>query len=76
MSTNRITHVHQEVQYGSGFFEGIAAEDTANLGSGLTIKAQEFGVAIRSEGFEGVDGILGCELSCDPTCAKTDLHFS
>ncbi len=38
---------------------GTEFTDTVALGSGLTIKAQSIGVASRSQGFDGVDGILG-----------------
>ncbi|TCD68311.1 hypothetical protein EIP91_011170 [Steccherinum ochraceum] len=47
------------VTYGSGDFSGTEFTDTVTLGSGLTIKAQSIGVASRSDGFQGVDGILG-----------------
>lgn len=38
---------------------GTEFTDTVALGGGLTIKAQSIGVASRSTGFDGVDGILG-----------------
>lgn len=33
--------------------------DTVTLGSGLMITSQSIGVASQSEGFDGVDGVLG-----------------
>ncbi|KAG2124020.1 aspartic peptidase domain-containing protein [Suillus clintonianus] len=47
------------VSYGSGSFSGTEYTDTVTLGSGLTITQQSIGVASRSTGFTGVDGILG-----------------
>ncbi|KIP11123.1 hypothetical protein PHLGIDRAFT_64293 [Phlebiopsis gigantea 11061_1 CR5-6] len=47
------------VTYGSGDFSGTEFTDTVTLGSGLTITAQSIGVASTSDGFDGVDGILG-----------------
>ncbi|KAJ3529152.1 hypothetical protein NM688_g7891 [Phlebia brevispora] len=47
------------VTYGSGDFSGTEFTDTVTLGPGLTITAQSIGVASESEGFEGVDGIIG-----------------
>ncbi|KAI0783297.1 aspartic peptidase A1 [Abortiporus biennis] len=47
------------VTYGSGDFSGTEFTDTVSLGSGLSIKSQSIGVASRSDGFDGVDGILG-----------------
>lgn len=38
---------------------GTEFTDTVTLGNGLTIKSQSIGVASRSQGFDGVDGILG-----------------
>ncbi|KAG0707572.1 aspartic peptidase domain-containing protein [Suillus ampliporus] len=46
------------VSYGSGSFSGTEYTDTVTLG-GLTITAQSIGVASKSTGFTGVDGILG-----------------
>ncbi|KAK7695039.1 hypothetical protein QCA50_002227 [Cerrena zonata] len=53
-TTNRVS-----VTYGSGSFSGNEFTDTVSLGSGLTITRQSIGVATRSTGFSGVDGILG-----------------
>jgi hypothetical protein len=47
------------VTYGSGSFSGTEYLDTVTLGTGLTITSQSIGVAARSTGFTGVDGILG-----------------
>ena len=37
----------------------LLVTDTVTLGPGLVIEQQQIGVAIISQGFEGVDGILG-----------------
>ncbi|KLO15024.1 aspartic protease [Schizopora paradoxa] len=58
-STSVQTKDKVAVQYGSGSFSGTEFTDTVSLGTGLSIKAQSIGVASKSEGFEGVDGILG-----------------
>ncbi|KAI0672095.1 aspartic peptidase domain-containing protein [Trametes maxima] len=47
------------VAYGSGYFGGQEWIDTVTLAEGLTISNQSFGVAVTSNGFEGLDGILG-----------------
>ncbi|KAL5518792.1 hypothetical protein ACEPAH_475 [Sanghuangporus vaninii] len=47
------------VTYGSGSFSGTEFTDTVSLGNGLTIPKQSIGVASTSQGFDGVDGILG-----------------
>jgi cathepsin E len=51
--------IWQSVTYGSGSFSGTEFTDTVSLGSGLTVTKQSIGVASRSTGFDGVDGILG-----------------
>ena len=38
---------------------GTEFTDTVSLGSGLTITKQSIGVASSSQGFAGVDGIIG-----------------
>ncbi|TFK89412.1 acid protease [Polyporus arcularius HHB13444] len=48
-----------EVVYGSGFVLGEQVIDDITLGDGLTIKDQSFGVALLSQGFDDVDGIIG-----------------
>ncbi|EIW86974.1 aspartic proteinase [Coniophora puteana RWD-64-598 SS2] len=57
-STSKATGYNVEVTYGSGSFSGKEYTDTVTLGT-LTITGQSIGVASTSEGFEGVDGILG-----------------
>ena len=52
--------VLQSVTYGSGDFSGEEFTDTVSIGP-LTIKAQSIGTASQSDGFDGVDGILGWE---------------
>ncbi|KAA1468101.1 acid protease [Dentipellis sp. KUC8613] len=58
-STSKQTSNRVSVTYGSGSFSGTEFTDTVTLGSGLTISGQSIGVASRSEGFDGFDGILG-----------------
>jgi len=58
-STSVQTNQKVAVTYGSGSFSGTEFTDTVSLGSGLTITAQSIGVASKSEGFSGVDGIVG-----------------
>ncbi|KAH9914106.1 aspartic peptidase A1 [Fomitopsis serialis] len=60
------------VSYGSGFFGGDEVMDQITLAPGLTIAEQGIGASIWSEGFGGVDGILGIgpqdlTCSCIPT---------
>ncbi|KAJ7487335.1 aspartic peptidase domain-containing protein [Mycena galericulata] len=47
------------VSYGSGSFSGTEYTDTVTLAPGLVITKQSIGVASKSSGFSGVDGILG-----------------
>ncbi|KAI0050951.1 aspartic peptidase A1 [Auriscalpium vulgare] len=58
-STSTKTSDSVSVRYGSGSFSGTEYTDTVTLGSGLTITNQSIGVASRSSGFTGFDGILG-----------------
>ncbi|PIL25289.1 transporter [Ganoderma sinense ZZ0214-1] len=58
-STTRQTRDAVSVTYGSGSFSGTEFTDTVTLGTGLTITGQSIGVATTSEGFDGVDGIVG-----------------
>ncbi|THH06187.1 hypothetical protein EW145_g4261 [Phellinidium pouzarii] len=58
-SSTELTGDEVAVEYGSGFFIGEEAIDTVTLAEGLTISGQSIGVALISEGFDGVDGILG-----------------
>lgn len=47
------------VSYGSGSFSGKEYTDTVTLSTRLVIAEQSIGVANLTEGFDGVDGILG-----------------
>jgi len=47
------------VTYGSGSFSGTEFTDLVSIGPGLSISGQSIGVASTSQGFAGVDGILG-----------------
>ncbi|KAH9947115.1 acid protease [Amylocystis lapponica] len=58
-STSKDTGSSVSVSYGSGSFSGEEYTDTVTFGSGLTISKQSIGVASESQGFSGVDGILG-----------------
>ncbi|KAG1799132.1 aspartic peptidase domain-containing protein [Suillus subaureus] len=58
-STSVNTGQPVDVGYGSGSFSGTEYTDTVTLGSGLTITKQSIGDASTTEGFSGVDGILG-----------------
>jgi hypothetical protein len=51
--------VSQSVKYGSGSFSGDEYTDTVTLSPDLVISKQSIGVATQSQGFQGVDGILG-----------------
>ncbi|KAF7293284.1 Aspartic protease [Mycena chlorophos] len=57
-STGKSTGKSVEVEYGSGSFSGTEYTDTVSI-NGLTVTGQSIGVASRSEGFEGTDGIVG-----------------
>ncbi|KAI5119245.1 hypothetical protein M0805_008796 [Coniferiporia weirii] len=58
-STSVSTGKRVSVTYGSGEFSGTEFTDTVTLSSSLVITGQSIGVASSSEGFDGVDGILG-----------------
>ncbi|TFK41838.1 aspartic protease [Crucibulum laeve] len=58
-STSVQTSNRVSVTYGSGSFSGTEFTDQVTLASGLVIPNQSIGVASTSEGFDGVDGILG-----------------
>ncbi|TFK77430.1 aspartic peptidase A1 [Pluteus cervinus] len=58
-STTQQTGQDVSVTYGSGEFSGTEVLDTITIASGLTIPAQSIGVASQSQGFSGVDGIIG-----------------
>ncbi|KAI8972455.1 acid protease [Trametes punicea] len=53
------THNTVTVSYGSGSFSGVEFADTVSVGDGLTVYCQGVGAAQSSQGFEGVDGIIG-----------------
>jgi len=53
-TSNRVS-----VTYGSGSFSGTEFTDQVIIAPGLVIPRQSIGVASRSSGFQGVDGILG-----------------
>ncbi|KAJ3799690.1 acid protease [Lentinula aff. detonsa] len=48
-----------EVTYGSGAVFGQETGETVNIVPGLAVENQSLGEAIESEGFDGVDGIMG-----------------
>ncbi|OSD00664.1 acid protease [Trametes coccinea BRFM310] len=58
-SSSTQTRDRVSVTYGSGSFSGTEFTDTVTLGNGLTVTGQSIGVASRSQGFDGVDGIIG-----------------
>ncbi|KAH0591109.1 hypothetical protein H2248_001212 [Termitomyces sp. 'cryptogamus'] len=53
------TNNRVSVTYGSGSFSGTEFTDTVTIANGLVIPEQSIGVASRSSGFEGTDGIIG-----------------
>lgn len=57
-STGRSTGASVSVPYGSGSFSGTEYIDTVSFG-GLTVSKQSIGAATESDGFDGVDGIIG-----------------
>jgi len=58
-STSKDTGRSVTVSYGSGSFSGTEYTDQVTLAPSLVIKSQSIGVASTSQGFNGVDGILG-----------------
>ncbi|KZO98042.1 aspartic proteinase [Calocera viscosa TUFC12733] len=75
-STSTDTGDKVSVTYGSGSFSGTEYTDTVSLGSGLTITAQSIGVAKKSSGFEGTDGIVGIgptDLTEDTVSGVTEV---
>ncbi|KAH7878512.1 aspartic peptidase A1 [Lentinula edodes] len=48
-----------EVTYGSGAVLGDETTNTVNITPGLAVENQSIGNALLSEGFDGVDGIMG-----------------
>ncbi|KAJ2995240.1 hypothetical protein NUW54_g7421 [Trametes sanguinea] len=74
-STTQMTANFMSVQYGSGAFAGSQVYDQIELAEGLIIKNQSIGVAHLSQGFEGVDGILGIgptDLTCGSIVGQPD----
>ncbi|KAL7284813.1 hypothetical protein ACG7TL_002123 [Trametes sanguinea] len=74
-STTLMTDNVMSVTYGSGFFEGVQVYDDIELAEGLIIRNQSIGVALVSQGFDGVDGILGIgptDLTCGTIVGKPD----
>lgn len=57
-STGSPTGGSISVSYGSGSFSGSEYRDKVSF-AGLTVMQQSLGAATSSEGFQGVDGILG-----------------
>ncbi|KAG6837331.1 hypothetical protein H0H93_011426 [Arthromyces matolae] len=58
-STSVQTSNRVSVTYGSGSFSGNEFTDTVTITPSLVLPAQSIGVASRSSGFEGTDGIIG-----------------
>ncbi|EMD39767.1 hypothetical protein CERSUDRAFT_71628 [Gelatoporia subvermispora B] len=58
-STSQSTGKSVNVSYGSGSFSGTEFTDEVTIAPGLVIQKQSIGVATQSQGFQGVDGILG-----------------
>ncbi|EKM61852.1 uncharacterized protein PHACADRAFT_83207 [Phanerochaete carnosa HHB-10118-sp] len=58
-STSQDTGEHVLVLYGSGLFFGEEFIDQVSLSESLTIQQQSIGGSELTEGFSGVDGILG-----------------
>jgi cathepsin E len=58
-STSTKTNQAVSVHYGSGSFSGTEYTDQVTITTGLVISHQSIGVASRSTGFSGVDGIIG-----------------
>ncbi|KZT08196.1 acid protease [Laetiporus sulphureus 93-53] len=66
-SSSQSTGETVSVTYGSGSFSGNEYLDTVTLTSGYAVTNQSIGVATESQGFSGVDGILGLgpeDLTC------------
>ncbi|KAI9068199.1 aspartic peptidase A1 [Trametes sanguinea] len=74
-STSQATTNIMQVSYGSGSFTGMQYYDQIKLADGLVINNQSIGAASMSEGFDGVDGILGIgpiDLTCDTIVNNPD----
>ncbi|KAL7284878.1 hypothetical protein ACG7TL_002192 [Trametes sanguinea] len=66
-STTKATGNLVSVTYGSGFVFGEEFTDQVTLAPGLVIQDQAIGAALESQGFDGVDGIIGIgpvDLTC------------
>ncbi|KAH9053960.1 acid protease [Lactarius deliciosus] len=57
--TSNNTGKSVSVRYGSGSFSGTEFTDQVTLSPSLVVESQSIGVASTSQGFSGVDGILG-----------------
>ncbi|KAF7982212.1 hypothetical protein HWV62_29400 [Athelia sp. TMB] len=58
-SQTQSNSLHQFMSYGSGQMSGDTYTDQVTLGNGLVIKNQFIGFSTESQGFTGIDGILG-----------------
>ncbi|KAK9760811.1 hypothetical protein K7432_014776 [Basidiobolus ranarum] len=58
-STSEQTSNSVSVNYGSSSFSGTEFTDTVTMGPNLVIQKQSIGVASTSQGFSGLDGVLG-----------------
>ncbi|KIK01963.1 hypothetical protein K443DRAFT_677972 [Laccaria amethystina LaAM-08-1] len=58
-TSTRPTTNFVEVSYGSGSFQGFEVDDKLKISPNVAIQSQSIGAAIASQGFNGVDGILG-----------------
>ncbi|KDR68917.1 hypothetical protein GALMADRAFT_230964 [Galerina marginata CBS 339.88] len=63
-ATSFMTTDTVSVTYGTGSFSGTEFIDQVTLGTNLTIKQQSIGVASTSQGFAGLDGVLGIGPTC------------
>ncbi|KZT58872.1 acid protease [Calocera cornea HHB12733] len=74
-SSSKSTGDSVTVSYGSGEFSGKEYTDTVDLGNGLVITKQSIGAATSSQGFEGVDGIIGIGPSdlTEDTVSRTQI---
>ncbi|KIJ40036.1 hypothetical protein M422DRAFT_257104 [Sphaerobolus stellatus SS14] len=77
-STTVQTANRVSVTYGSGSFSGTEFTDRVTLSSALVINNQSIGVASRSTGFTGVDGIIGIgpvDLTLDTLSPATNTEI-
>lgn len=58
-TSNSVSGGDIRAEKGSGSFSGTEYTDQVTLASGLVVSGQSIGVASESNGFNGVDGILG-----------------